>query len=65
MILIILLIIQVHLPSIFDAIYTVDFDDKERIVAMNSDNGETIKLDKPVVCLGGVEVIIIIYFFTI
>lgn len=50
--------IQPHLPSIFDAMYTVDFDDKERIVNMNSDNGETIPLDRPVVCLGGVEVII-------
>ncbi|KPJ08753.1 Dynein heavy chain 8, axonemal [Papilio machaon] len=48
--------IQVHLPSIFDAIYTVDFDDKERIVAMNSSNGEKIKLERAVVCLGGVEI---------
>jgi hypothetical protein len=36
---------------------TVDFDDKERITIMNSDNGEKIPLDKPVVCMGGVEVI--------
>ncbi|KPI94919.1 Dynein heavy chain 8, axonemal [Papilio xuthus] len=48
--------IQVHLPSIFDAIYTVDFDDKERIVAMNSSNGEKIKLERAVVCVGGVEI---------
>ncbi|KAJ0182474.1 hypothetical protein K1T71_001843 [Dendrolimus kikuchii] len=48
--------IQPHLPSIFDAMYTVDFDDKDRIVNMNSDNGETIPLDKPVVCIGGVEI---------
>ncbi|KAL0851104.1 hypothetical protein ABMA28_006975, partial [Loxostege sticticalis] len=48
--------IQPHLPSIFDAMYTVDFDDKERIINMNSDNGETIPLDRPVVCLGGVEI---------
>ncbi|CAH0727356.1 unnamed protein product, partial [Brenthis ino] len=48
--------IQPHLPSIFDAIYTVDFDDKDRIVNMNSDNGETIPLDHPVNCIGGVEI---------
>ncbi|XP_022821404.1 dynein heavy chain 8, axonemal-like [Spodoptera litura] len=47
--------IQPHLPSIFDAIYTVDFDDKENIININSDNGETIPLEKPVACLGGVE----------
>ncbi|KAH9641787.1 hypothetical protein HF086_003913 [Spodoptera exigua] len=47
--------IQPHLPSIFDAIYTVDFDDKENIINLNSDNGETIPLEKPVACLGGVE----------
>ncbi|XP_041975311.1 dynein axonemal heavy chain 8 [Aricia agestis] len=47
--------IQPHLPSIFDAIYTVEFDDKDRIVKMNSDNGETIPFERPVVCLGGVE----------
>ncbi|XP_060805314.1 dynein axonemal heavy chain 8 [Amyelois transitella] len=48
--------IQPHLPSIFDAMYTVDFDDKERIINMNSDNGETIPLDRPVACIGGVEI---------
>ncbi|XP_047042441.1 dynein axonemal heavy chain 8-like [Helicoverpa zea] len=48
--------IQPHLPSIFDAIYTVDFDDKENIVKMNSENGESIPLDRPVPCLGGVEI---------
>ncbi|CAH0592601.1 unnamed protein product [Chrysodeixis includens] len=48
--------IQPHLPSIFDAIYTVDFDDKDCIINMNSDNGETIALEKPVACLGGVEI---------
>ncbi|XP_061708954.1 dynein axonemal heavy chain 8 [Cydia pomonella] len=47
--------IQPHLPSIFDALNTVDFDDKERIVNMNSDNGEKIPLERPVVCMGGVE----------
>ncbi|XP_034837309.1 dynein axonemal heavy chain 8 [Maniola hyperantus] len=48
--------IQPHLPSIFDAIYTVDFDDKDRIINMNSDNGETIPLDRAVNCIGGVEI---------
>ncbi|XP_049886262.1 dynein axonemal heavy chain 8 [Pectinophora gossypiella] len=48
--------IQPHLPSIFDAMYTVDFDDKERIVNMNSANGETIPLERPVACVGGVEI---------
>ncbi|PZC81902.1 hypothetical protein B5X24_HaOG211688 [Helicoverpa armigera] len=48
--------IQGHLPSIFDAIYTVDFDDKERIVVMNSSNGESIPLEIPVACVGGVEI---------
>ncbi|XP_045497912.1 dynein axonemal heavy chain 8 [Colias croceus] len=48
--------IQPHLLSIFDAIYMVDFDDKDRIVGMNSDNGETIPLDRPVTCIGGVEI---------
>ncbi|CAB3256562.1 unnamed protein product [Arctia plantaginis] len=47
--------IQPHLPSIFDAIYTVDFDDKERITVMNSSNGESIHLEKAVICIGGVE----------
>lgn len=53
---------QPHLPSIFDAMYTVDFDDKERIINMNSSNGETIPLEKPVACVGGVEVGFHIYF---
>ncbi|XP_075973556.1 dynein heavy chain 8, axonemal kl-3 [Anticarsia gemmatalis] len=48
--------IQPHLPSIFDAIYTVEFDDKERIIIMNSANGESIDLERPVVCMGGVEI---------
>ncbi|XP_047526251.1 dynein axonemal heavy chain 8 [Pieris napi] len=48
--------IQPHLLSIFDAMYMVDFDDKDRIVAMNSDNGENIPLDRPVSCIGGVEI---------
>ncbi|KAI8438610.1 hypothetical protein MSG28_011048 [Choristoneura fumiferana] len=41
---------------IFDAIYMVDFDDKERIIKMNSPNGESIPFDRPVVCMGGVEI---------
>ncbi|KAI8438603.1 hypothetical protein MSG28_011048 [Choristoneura fumiferana] len=45
-----------HLLSIFDAIYMVDFDDKERIIKMNSPNGESIPFDRPVVCMGGVEI---------
>ncbi|CAK1540075.1 unnamed protein product [Leptosia nina] len=48
--------IQPHLLSIFDAMYMVDFDDKDRIVGMNSDNGENIPLDRPVTCIGGVEI---------
>ncbi|XP_045484350.1 dynein axonemal heavy chain 8 [Pieris rapae] len=48
--------IQPHLLSIFDAMYMVDFDDKDRIVGMNSDNGENIPLDRPVSCIGGVEI---------
>lgn len=48
--------LQPHLPSIFDAIYTVEFDDKDRIYEMNSDNGETIPMERPVACIGGVEV---------
>ncbi|KAI8438606.1 hypothetical protein MSG28_011048 [Choristoneura fumiferana] len=48
--------IQPHLLSIFDAIYMVDFDDKERIIKMNSPNGESIPFDRPVVCMGGVEI---------
>lgn len=46
---------QPHLPSLFDAMYTVNFDEKDRIYAMNSDNGETIDFDKIVTCIGGVE----------
>ncbi|XP_052742928.1 dynein axonemal heavy chain 8 [Bicyclus anynana] len=48
--------IQPHLPSIFDAMYTVDFDDKDRIINMNSNNGETIPLERAVSCIGGVEI---------
>ncbi|XP_026319440.1 dynein heavy chain 8, axonemal-like [Hyposmocoma kahamanoa] len=48
--------IQPHLPSIFDAIYTVEFDDKDRIFQMNSDNGESIPMERPVACIGGVEI---------
>lgn len=44
------------MPSLFDAMYTVNFDEKDRIYGMNSDNGETIDLDKIVTCIGGVEV---------
>ncbi|KAJ2947929.1 hypothetical protein O0L34_g9722 [Tuta absoluta] len=47
--------IQPHLPSLFDAIYTVNFDDKNSITVMNSDNGESIPMSQPVVCIGGVE----------
>ncbi|KAL3286862.1 hypothetical protein HHI36_001350 [Cryptolaemus montrouzieri] len=49
--------IQPHLPSLFDAVYLVDFDEKrsEYIVAMNSDLGEKILLEKPVQCIGAVE----------
>lgn len=36
--------------------YTVEFDDKERIMNINSNNGESIPLERPVPCLGGVEV---------
>lgn len=44
------------MPSLFDAMYTVNFDEKDHIVEMNSNNGETIKMDKDVICVGGVEV---------
>ncbi|KAK9893078.1 hypothetical protein WA026_023570 [Henosepilachna vigintioctopunctata] len=49
--------IQPHLPSLFDAIYSVDFDEKrpELIITMNSDLGEKITLEKPVQCVGAVE----------
>nr|CAI5817756.1 unnamed protein product [Callosobruchus analis] len=49
--------IQPHLPSLFDAVFKVDFDDKktDMITAMNSDLGEKVVFEKGVVCAGGVE----------
>ncbi|CAG9764101.1 unnamed protein product [Ceutorhynchus assimilis] len=49
--------IQPHLPSLFDAVFTVDFDEKhtDTITAMNSNLGEKVVFEKSVVCAGGVE----------
>lgn len=49
--------IQSHLPSLFDAVYRVEFDPKrpDTIIAMMSDLGETVNFEKPVQCIGGVE----------
>ncbi|XP_019756852.1 dynein axonemal heavy chain 8 [Dendroctonus ponderosae] len=49
--------IQAHLPSLFDAVFTVDFDEKQTdaITAMNSSLGEKVLFEKSVVCTGGVE----------
>ncbi|KAL1516507.1 hypothetical protein ABEB36_000416 [Hypothenemus hampei] len=49
--------IQYHLPSLFDAVFTVDFDEKKNdtITAMNSNLGEKVPFEKPVICSGGVE----------
>jgi dynein heavy chain, axonemal len=46
--------IQVHLLSLFDAVAQVEFDG-DTIVAICSANGESVPLEKPVVCNGGVE----------
>lgn len=50
--------IQQHLPSLFDAVYKVEFDEKksDNIVSMSSDLGETVIFEKPVQCTGGVEI---------
>ncbi|KAF5281562.1 hypothetical protein FQA39_LY05097 [Lamprigera yunnana] len=50
--------IQPHLLSIFDAVYRIIFDKEkyENAIMMKSDLGEVVKLDKPVVCIGGVEI---------
>ncbi|XP_044272703.1 dynein axonemal heavy chain 8 [Tribolium madens] len=50
--------IQSHLPSLFDAVYKVAFDPKkpDYIVAMLSDLGESVNFEKPVQCVGGVEI---------
>lgn len=49
--------IQSHLPSLFDAVYKVEFDPKkpDYIIAMMSDLKETVNFEKPVQCVGGVE----------
>lgn len=49
--------IQPHLLSIFDAVATVDFKEKtnDRIVTLNSANGEKVMLDNEIHCVGGVE----------
>ncbi|XP_060520516.1 dynein axonemal heavy chain 8 isoform X2 [Cylas formicarius] len=49
--------IQSHLPSLFDAVFTVDFDDNKDniIVAMNSSLGEKVLFENAVFCQGGVE----------
>ncbi|XP_055595824.1 dynein axonemal heavy chain 8 [Uranotaenia lowii] len=50
--------IKAHLLSIFDAVASVDFDEKVfgKIVAMSSDNGENVAFARPVFCTGGVEI---------
>ncbi|XP_050311595.1 dynein axonemal heavy chain 8 [Anthonomus grandis grandis] len=49
--------IQPHLLSLFDAVFSVDFDEKhtDTIVAMNSNLGEKVLFERGVVCQGGVE----------
>ncbi|XP_039952580.1 dynein heavy chain 8, axonemal [Bactrocera tryoni] len=50
--------IQPHLLSIFDAIATVDFQEKTNdvMIAMNSMNNEKVPFETPVTCSGSVEV---------
>ncbi|KAB0796033.1 hypothetical protein PPYR_10094 [Photinus pyralis] len=50
--------IQPHLLSLFDAVYKVIFDENkyEDVIAMSSDLGEVVPFDKPVNCVGGVEI---------
>lgn len=50
--------IQPHLLSIFDAIATVDFQERasDTIEAMNSSNNEKVKFENTVQCIGSVEI---------
>ncbi|XP_044760955.1 dynein axonemal heavy chain 8-like isoform X2 [Coccinella septempunctata] len=49
--------IRPHLLSLFDAVASVDFDEKrpDCIINMKSDNGEIVTFEKMVQCQGGVE----------
>lgn len=47
--------IQVHLASIFDSVDNIEFDDKMRIVAISSDDGQPLRLADPVVPEGNIE----------
>ncbi|XP_078614020.1 dynein axonemal heavy chain 5-like isoform X3 [Branchiostoma floridae x Branchiostoma japonicum] len=49
--------IQSHLLSLFDNVYRVDFHEKEydKILAINSQEGEKVELVEPVVAQGNVE----------
>ena len=55
--------IQAHLLSVFDNLKTVTFDEKEydKILAINSSEGEQIQLEKPIMaqvsCSGTVVVV--------
>ena len=50
--------IQPHLSSIFCAVATVEFDknNTDEIISIISDNKEMVMLEKPVKCIGGVEI---------
>ena len=60
-----LLIFQAHLLSVFDNVHTVSFDEKayDHIIALNSQEGEVVDLEKHVVATVCIYTYIYIYMY--
>ena len=59
--------IQAHLLSVFDNLKTVTFDEKDydKILAINSSEGEQIQLEKPIMAQVSLLICVVVYDFLI